>query len=89
MRLEKEVESAIVAGVGLAGMALQCKRKTDRAIAVLRASRKVRTPQGGITVNDRPSSHAQACGRRGLGPQRRVCSEGVPQGAHRHGVAVV
>ena len=70
-------------------MALQWARKADWAIAVLRASRKVRTPQGRITVNDRPARHAQACGRRGLGPQRRVCSEGVSQDALRHGVTVV
>ena len=44
MRLQKEVKSAIVAGVALGRMALQWARKADWAIAVLRASRKVRTP---------------------------------------------
>ncbi len=57
---------------------------------VFTASRKVRTPKSGITVNDRPGVGGckPAC-RRGLGPQRRVCNGGTLKRVLRHGVPVV
>ncbi len=57
---------------------------------VFMASRKVRTPSSGITVNDRPGVGGCKPARcRGLGPQRRVCNGGVLKVALRHGVPVV
>ena len=85
-------QTCIVAGMArrqarprLRRAGLQWPCKTGRAIAVLRASRKVRTPQGGIAANGRPVPA-------GFGwqvPRNRATETSLRRGRHwRTGTAI-